>query len=123
MAKILLVNSMLSLLCGCWLATMELVLKHPGYWERFSVAIAISVIALSTILVLALRLGILAERWLWIGAIALIAIGGNSFLHNLRAAQFEGFVLLISLVLVIQGTLMLAFIGRSPERVPLAPAS
>jgi len=120
MAKFLLFNSTLSLLCGCWLAFMELFLRHPGYWARFSVAISISVIALSTILVLTLRLGIGVERWLLIGAIVLISIGGYSFLHNLSAAHFEGFVLLISLVLVIQGLMMLTLMGR---RVPLAPAS
>ena len=123
MAKILLFNSTLSLLCGAWLALMELVLRHPGYWPRFGVAISISAIALCTILVRMLRLGAGVERWLWIGAIVLIGIGGKSFLHNLHAAHFEGFAFLISLVIVLQGAMMLAFTGRSSnqgDHLPLA---
>ena len=46
--------------------------------------------------------------------VALIGIGGQAFLRNARAAHFEGFVLVISVALVMQGLLMLASgMGRS----------
>jgi hypothetical protein len=41
----------------------------------------------------------------------LIGIGGHAFIHNELAAHFEGFVLVISLALVLQGLLMLIFLG------------
>ena len=120
--KILLFNSLLSLLSSCWLAVMELILRHTGYWTRFGVAISIGAICISTILVRRLNLGIRIERWLWVGAVVLIGIGGKSFVHNVRAVHFEGFVSVISLILVLQGLMMLAVMGRSPEpshRLPL----
>jgi hypothetical protein len=124
MAKILLLNSWITLLSSCWLAVMELILRHPGYWARFGVAVSIMVIGLSTILVRVLHLGIRIERWLWVGAVVLLSIGGKSFIHNVHAVHFEGFVSVISLILVLQGVMMLAFMGRSSElnhRLPLAP--
>jgi hypothetical protein len=113
MANILLLNSLICLLIGCWLAVMELILRHPGYWARFGVAISIVVIGLSTILVRVLHLGVRIERWLWIGAVVLVGIGGKSFFHNVHAVHFEGFVSVISLILVLQGLMMLAFMGRT----------
>jgi hypothetical protein len=113
MSKILLVVSMFTLACGCWLAVMEMVLRHPGFGERIGVALAIALICAATILARMLHVGFRGERWLWAGAAVLIALGGQAFLHNARSAHFEGFVFVISLVLVLQGVLMLATLGRA----------
>ena len=64
-------------------------------------------ISMATILVRMADLGARGERWLWVGAVALIGIGGQAFVRNARAAHFEGFVLVISVALVMQGLLML----------------
>jgi hypothetical protein len=112
MANLPLISSLFTLLCSSWLAVMELVLRHSGYGTRFGVAICIGLICVSTILARMLHVGIRGERWLWIGAAVLIGIGVKSFIHNVRAAHFEGFVFIISLVLVAQGLLMLGFMGR-----------
>jgi hypothetical protein len=48
---------------------------------------------------------------LWAGAAVLIGFGGEAFLHNARAAHFEGFVFVISLTLMLQGVLMLLTLG------------
>ena len=113
MNKILLVVSMFTLACGCWLAVMEMVLRHPGFGERIGGALAIALICAATILARILHVGFLGERWLWAAAAVLIALGGQAFFHNARSAHFEGFVFVISLVLVLQGVLMLATLGRA----------
>jgi hypothetical protein len=113
MRKILLFISLFTLACACWLALMEMLLRHPGYGERIAVALAIGLICAVTILVRMLHVGFRGERWLWAGAAVLIAIGGQAFLRNARAAHFEGFVFVISIVLVLQGVLMLATLGRA----------
>jgi hypothetical protein len=52
------------------------------------------------------------ERWLWTAAAVLIGLGVYSFLRNAHATHFEGFVFIISIVLVVQGGLMLLTLGR-----------
>jgi hypothetical protein len=50
----------------------------------------------------------------WAGALVLIGLGGVAFFHNTHAAtHFEGFILVIACVLVLQGVLMLATLGRT----------
>ena len=112
MKKILLLVSSFALACACWLAFMEMVLRHPGFAMRAGEALCIALVCLSTILVPMLPVGIRGERWLWLGAVILIVLGGQAFFHNARAAHFEGFVFVISLVLVLQGILMLLVLGR-----------
>ena len=112
MGKILLSVSFLALACSCWLAVMEMVLRHPGYTERFGVALGIALICLATILARMLHVGFKGERWLWLGAALLIGLGVQAFLRNASADHFEGFVFIISLVLVLQGVLMLVTLGR-----------
>ena len=55
--KILLLVSSLSLACGCWLAVMEMLLRHPGYGGRILTALIIIAICAGTILVRMLHAG------------------------------------------------------------------
>jgi len=112
MANLLSLSSMLTLLCGCWLALMECLLRHPGFEARAIVAMFIAAAGLATLLVRLLHLGVRSERWLWAAAAALIGLGVFSFLRNARAAHFEGFVFVIAIVLMLQGLLMLITLGR-----------
>jgi Flp pilus assembly protein protease CpaA len=43
----------------------------------------------------------------------LIGLGGQAFVRNAQVAHFEGFVFVISLVVVLQGLLMLFALGRA----------
>jgi hypothetical protein len=113
MRKILFAVSLFTLACACWLAIMETLLRHPGYAERIGVALAIALICAATILVRTLHVGFRGERWLWAGAAMLIGIGAQAFFRNAQAAHFEGFVFIISLVLVLKGLLMLLTLGRA----------
>jgi hypothetical protein len=120
MTKLLWLTSVITLLCGSWLALMECLLRHPGFASRAVTALLIAAAGLATLLVRLLHLGVRSERWLWTAAAALIGLGAYSFVRNARAAHFEGFVFLISIVLVLQGLLMLAALGRQGEPSPTA---
>jgi hypothetical protein len=113
MGKFLVLVSCFTLACASWLAVMETVLRHPGYVARIGTALVIAAICVTTILVRMLHAGIRCERWLWLGAVALIALGVMAFFRNVNANHFEGFVFVISLVLIVQGVLMLANLGRA----------
>jgi hypothetical protein len=107
MKKTLLPLSLFTLGCACWLGVMEAVLRHPGYGLRVGVAGLIALISMATVLVRMADVGVRGERWLGVGAVVLMGIGGQAFFRNARAAHFEGFVLVISVALVMQGLLML----------------
>jgi hypothetical protein len=111
MGKVLITLSAAVLTCACWLAVMESILRHPGYAGRIAEALGIATICATTILVKMLHAGVVVERWLWLGAGTLIVLGAMAFEHNERAAHFEGFVMVMSLLLVAQGVLMLASMG------------
>jgi hypothetical protein len=115
MKTILMSVSVFSLAIGCWLCFMELQLRHPGYMARIGTTLCIILISLAIILIRLLRLG--AQCELWLGAAGLIWIGCLAFWRNLHRAHFEGFVLIISLVLIVQGLLILFTLGR-PDRPP-----
>jgi hypothetical protein len=112
MGKILVGSSLFTMACAFWLAFMEMVLRHAGYGTRIGLVLSIAIICALTILVRMLHAGASLERWLWICAAALIGIGVEAFLRNVRSPHFEGFVFVISLVLVLQGLLMLITLGR-----------
>ncbi|MBV8895796.1 MAG: hypothetical protein JO051_04740 [Acidobacteriaceae bacterium] len=114
-AAVLLV-SFFTFACGCWLALMECVLRHPHYVARAGMDITIALVPLTTIAVVCLHLSVRAERWLWAGAVGLIAVAVRAFLHDVHSSHFEGFVLLISLTLAVQGIFMLLFLGRAGRR-------
>ncbi len=113
MGKLLIPVTILTLVCATWLAFMETVLRHPGYTARIGIACAIGLICAATILARMLHVSFRSERWLWAGAAGLIGLGMQAFIHNARAGHFEGFVFVISLVLVLQGVLMLTSLGRA----------
>lgn len=112
MTKLLSFTSIITFLCGFWLAVMECVMHHPGFTSRVMIALLIAAAGLVTLLVLAFHPGVNSERWLWTAAAVLIGLGVNSFLRNAHATHFEGFVFIISIVLVVQGGLMLLTLGR-----------
>ena len=113
MGKILLLVSSSSLACGCWLAVMEMLLRHPGYAARILMALIIIAICAGTILVRMLHAGYMCERWLWLGAAGLILIGVLAFIRHVQSPHFEGFAFVIAILLVLQGVLMFATMGRA----------
>ena len=113
MGKTLKLTTLLTMACACWLATMEMVLRHPGYAARACVAVCIAVVCAAVLLARRLYIAPLTERWFWLAAIAFIGLGASALYQNSRAAHFEGFVLVISLILILQGLLMLLALGKT----------
>jgi hypothetical protein len=116
MRKGLLFASAFTFACGCWLALMEWLLRHPGYVLRSAEDASIALVPLATIVVLFLNLGIRAERWLWAGALALFGVAVRALVDDMRSPHFEGFVLLVSLALALQSVFMLWSLGRTGPR-------
>ena len=116
--RILFPVSLFTLASTSWLAMMEVILRHPGYATRTTTALCMGLICLATLLVRPLHLGTRAERLLWVGAVALICVGVHALFHLARASHFEGFVLIISVALILQGLLMLTTLGRSSNLPP-----
>jgi hypothetical protein len=125
--KILLLVSSLSLACGCWLAVMEMLLRHPGYAGRIVTALIIIAICAGTLLARMLHAGYICERWLWLGAAGLILIGVLAFYRHAGLPHFDGFIIVIATLLVLQGILMFATMGRTSgggggSQGPIAPS-
>lgn len=121
MKKTLLCISFFTFTSACWLTVMEIVLRHTGYLLRIGASICIALISLATIFMLIANSRVRSERWLWVGAVVLIGIGGQAFFRNARAAHFEGFVFLISTALLLQGALMLLSCARRRGQDPDLP--
>jgi hypothetical protein len=100
-----------------WLGVMENVLRHPGFGARTLVAACIAVQGLVTLLYLG-RGGRAGLRWgIAAGAAAVMVVGGSAAIKILEAPHFEGFVLIIGLLLVVEGVSTLASLfGRRETR-------
>ena len=116
MRRIVVLASLFGFTAGSWLGVMEAVLRHPGYVGRIAIDACIVLISLATILAQVFDLGFRSERWLCVGAVVLIGIGAQAFVHNVRASHFEGFVFVISIAIVLQGLAMLASLGRPRQQ-------
>lgn len=115
MRKMLLLVSVFNTACCGWLITMEMLLRHAGYVSRVAMDASISLVPLATILVILLHPGVRTERWFRLCGLPLIAIAMWAFVRNARSPHFEGFVLIISLALTLQGVLLLVFLGKEPR--------
>jgi len=108
--------SVFVVVAGVWLASMENILKHAGYGERTAIAACIAIQGLATLLVLFLD-GRLAFRALvLVGAASLAIFGVTAIKRMLDAPHFEGFVLVISIALIVQSVLTFALMLRTRHR-------
>lgn len=117
-------SSVLTAIFMLWLARMELVLRHSLYANRIVLDFTYALICLSTVVVQSWPRTFAFFKEIFLRGVGslLILNGAVIFLRNARAAHFEGFVFLISLLLVAQGGLMLLTLGRSGENKPPQPA-
>jgi hypothetical protein len=111
------------MLCGLvvaaatWLGVMENVLRHPGFGARTLVAACIAVQGLVTLLYLG-RGGRGGLRWgIAMGALAVAAVGASAAIRILNAPHFEGFVLIIGVLLIVEGvSTLVSLFGRHEVR-------
>lgn len=114
MGAILIGASIITAICMVWLATMEIVLRHPLYPHRAALDVVLALVCLATILTRLLNpRRTVGERSLQGIGFLLILFGALAFFQNASAAHFEGFVFIISLLLMLQGLLMLLGLGRT----------
>lgn len=97
----------------CWFTLMEFVLRHPGFLLRVLTDVVIVMLCALTLLTRVLHFSTRAERWLWLPACGFFALGAHVFVHNLRAPHFEGYLMLVSLALALDGVLMLLTLGHT----------
>lgn len=115
--------SILTFGCVCWLLLMEGLLRYPGFVGRVVMDASMAAICATTILARLLHAGFGIQRCLRFSAPVVVYIGAQAFIHNARAAHFEGFIFIISLLLTVQGVLMLITLGgiRPPLQRAVKP--
>jgi len=92
-----------TLAATAWLGIMESVLHHPGFALRILWATLLAGQSLATIMFLILRGGGRLQILLALSGAAVAVFGISAVVGVLRAAHFEGYVLLIGSALVLQG--------------------
>ena len=103
-----------TILASCWLFTMFLVLRHPGFGWRASLAIgfiAVSVVTLGAARA-ATAPGAALRAIVAAGAVLLAGVGCWAIATNVD----DGFVDVIGVALIVQSALALAFVLRSAVR-------
>jgi hypothetical protein len=105
-------TSLLTAGIGCWLMAMEQVLRHSGYAERTAIATCIMLQGISTLLVLMFGVGSICRAVVLLSAVSLALFGAFSIERILQSEHFEGFVLIIGVVLIAQGLMTLVVVPR-----------
>ncbi len=100
--------------CGAWLGTMSIVLRHGNLLQQVSIAGLIVGQALLTLAMLPLR-RVAALRWAAaLGGAAIMWLGGNALFAVIRGDHsFEGYILIIACLLMIQAALTWRALLRS----------
>ena len=107
-----------------WLAAMALVLRRPGYQALVGLASFLVLQSLVTIWVIAGKLARKSARAvLASGATGTVVAGGRAIAVNLTRPHFEGYAVIIGVVLIIQGLLTLwsLYVRRPPAPGRSAP--
>ena len=94
-------------LCGLWLGSMELVLRHPGYGSRLPIAATIVGQALLTLGALRFRRSRSLRAVTLCGCLSLFWLAGMALRATLGGKYLEGYVLLIAVALMVQAALTL----------------
>jgi peptidoglycan biosynthesis protein MviN/MurJ (putative lipid II flippase) len=105
-------------LASIWLAAMDLTLKHPGYLERVWMAAFFASQSIATIIAFAMPLPRALRALTAPGAMIIAYMGSHVLLLVSRGNRdFEGYVLLIALALVLQATLTVISLFPQPHVV------
>lgn len=105
MKSILLCLCFFSLAAMAWLGIMEIILHHPGFLLRILVAFLLAVQSLATILSLVLRGRGGLKIPVALGGGLITVFGIAAVVSVLRAAHFEGYILVIGCAQILQGAL------------------
>lgn len=105
---------------GLWLGAMGLRLRHPGYVEGEVISAIIVSQGLLTILALWLRRVSVLLDLSAIGCLALFWLASKALRGIIDGSNFEGYILLIALALLIQAILTLAMLIAERNRRKLS---
>ncbi len=108
MKSTLLIVCFFTLAAMIWLGIMEIVLHHPGSSLRMWLDFLLASQSLSTLLFLIFRRHGRIQIFLRICGFLIAIFGISAVVSILKAAHFEGYVLLIGLALILQGALTMA---------------
>ncbi len=109
--------SLFVVLAGSWLACMELILRHPGFIPRTGGDLIIVVYA--ALCFIYLRSQPIALRLtLTLAALCILVFGVFALVTVLHSSHFEGYLLVFSLGLIVQGALMLFDTLQRPRLRP-----
>jgi hypothetical protein len=100
-----------------WLAAMALVLRRPGYQVLVGLASLFVLQSLVTMVVISEKLAWKGARAILAGgATSMVVAGGQAIAVNLTRPHFEGYAVIIGVVLIIQGLLTLwsLYVRRPP---------
>jgi hypothetical protein len=97
--------------CLAWFTAMEVILRHPGFQLRACVAVGLALLSIAPLVIWRLHLSQVSP-WVRAAAVPLIGIGVFAFVRNAMAEDFEGYIMVISFALILEGLLMLAALGR-----------
>jgi hypothetical protein len=117
MGRALTAFSILTLAAMWWLMTMELFLRNPDFIVHVRADAIVAAVCV---------LGAVAgaqgwarwHRWLLLPAVALVTFAVYMWVGALHARHLEGFALMISLLLVVEGVLLMAqaWMGKSAAK-------
>jgi hypothetical protein len=102
-------------LCGLWLGAMDLRLHHPAS----QIAIATAILSQALLTLAALRLRYMWLRYLSLaGCAGMFYLSGRALVGVLRGYDFEGYILLIALLLAVQSVLTICTLPwlQGPQR-------
>jgi hypothetical protein len=109
MRTVLTATCALTIAAAAWLGVMFAVLHRPG-WERGAVVSTLFVA--QSLLAFGVTNRWLADVWWRVmasaGAIALVWVGASTVIANHNSSHFEGYTLVIGVLLALQGLLTLA---------------
>ncbi len=114
--QLLILTCLFAVAAGTWLAAMENVLKHNGYPKRSVIAGCVVAQGLATLILLVRNGRTIFRTFVTAGAIGIVLLGSSALTQILRAQHLEGFVLLISIALILQG--LLTFVVNWGRRMP-----
>ncbi len=104
-------------LCGLWLGAMGLRLKHAGYIEGEFISTIIVLQAVLTALALCFRSLRLLRRTALVGTLAIIWLAAKALIATFTGTHFEGYILLIALLLLVQAALTMRSLPDWPNRL------
>jgi hypothetical protein len=115
-APILALTCCFTAICGCWLGTMDIVLKHSDLLHHEEIAGMIVGEALLILAALPLR-KLTAVRWLALaGSLVIAKMGASALWGTLHSRDFEGYILVIAAALLAETVMAWWRLALAPVR-------